>query len=57
MMEKEGLNRIVNHGVLPAIENEIQKCVCDEVQSVDNTVAAIRMIIDDYDKYFQTGRA
>lgn len=57
MMEKsEGMNRIVTCGVLPAVEDEINKCVCEEKQTVDVTVAAIRMIIDAYDKYYETGR-
>ena len=56
-MEKgEGLNRIVTCGILPAVENEINKCVIEEKQSVDETVAAIRMVINAYDSYYQTGR-
>lgn len=56
MADNEGMNRIVTRGVLPAIQAEIDKCLITEGQTVDNTAAAIRMILDAYDKYFQTGR-
>ena len=54
--QNEGLNRIVSSGVLVAIQREIDFCNEIEDRTVDVTVAAIRMIIDSYDKYFHTGR-
>lgn len=53
--ENEGLDRIVYKGVIPAILSEIKKCD-DGDQTVDVTCAAIRMILDSYDKHFHTGR-
>ena len=54
--QNEGLNRIVYSGVLVAIQREIDFLNENEDRTVDVTVAAIRMIIDGYDKYFHTGR-
>lgn len=56
-MTDEGMSRIASNGVLNAIQKEIDLCNnTDNMQTVDVTVAAIRMIIDSYDRYFQTGR-
>lgn len=56
-MTDEGMSRIVSNGVLNAIQKEIDLCNNTENrQTVDVTVAAIRMIIDSYDRYFHTGR-
>lgn len=55
--QNEGLNRIVSSGVLVAIQREIDFCNESDDSSVAVTVAAIRMIIDSYERYFLTGRA